>query len=267
MSRSSTLERRGTLALIAFLALAGSATGSRAATDPWSGTWVLDRGCSTLTGQSIEIERVRTGYHFDFGAVRFDIGDDGRFYPTVPGRSTSIRPVGPSTWLRIHRANGRDFERSILRVTPDQRSLVIDSDTVDPEGGVHRSQDVENRVGTGQGLAGTWRSRTAGINVPARIVLKVLDGGRIRIGAPEDRNYFIVTPDGPAAVNQGPRATSDARLTLRRVSARELRWTVTLAGRPFQDGIDTLSEAGDLIETSWMDKLPGEKQRAVYRRQ
>ena len=243
-----------------------SLSSAHAAASPWSGTWTLDRNRSVLTGQSIQIERVPSGYHFDFGAVKFDIGDDGKFYPTIPGRTTSIKPIGPLAWVRVHRSNGKDFERSILRISPDQQTLVIDSETVDPEGNTHKSQDVEQRVGAGEGLAGVCRSRTPGINVPMTVFLSVLDDGRIQIGTPEDGNFFVVTPNGPAAANQGPRATAGAKLLLRRISATEMRWTVMLGENPFQEGIDVLSATGELIETTWTEKFPRERQQAVYHR-
>lgn len=261
------MRRCCTLFAIAFLLQIGSTIASHAVTSPWSGTWKLDRSRSTLTGQSIRIQRIPTGYHFDFGAVSFDIGDDGAFYPTIAGRSTSIRSTGPMSWVRIHRANGKDFEHSTLRITPDQRTLIINSETAGPDGSVKWSQDVEQRVGKGNGLAGTWRSKTPGINVPATIFLKVMDAGQIRIGSPDEGNYFVLTPDGPAAANQGPRATPDATLKLRRISPNEMQWTALLAGKPFQEGIDVLTKDGDLLETTWTEKFPDEKQRAVYRRE
>lgn len=260
------MGRYRTMTAQTLLLLLAATTASRAATSPWSGTWTLDRARSSFTSETLRIGRVATGYHFDFGAVQFDIGDDGRFYPTVSGRTTSLRPVGPLEWVRVHRAKGRDFEHSTLRITPDQQTLTIDSETVEPGGGVHRSQDVEHRVGSGQDLAGTWRATTPGINVPTTIVLQRLADGRMRIDDPQDGNYFVAIPGGPPAVNQGPRAVSAARLVLRSLSPTEMRWTVELQGRPYQHAIDTLSAGGDLIETSWSEMSPGERQRAVYRR-
>ncbi len=234
--------------------------------DGWSGTWKLDRSRSTLVGTSFRITRIPAGYHFDFGAAQFDIGDDGAFYPTISGRVTSLRAVNDHEWARVHRVNGTDVDRSTLRITPDRKTLVIDTEAVTPGGLARKSHEVVERVGAGQGLAGTWRSTTRGVNVAEILSVRRLPDGRLQWGAPSDGNYFVVAPNGPPAVNQGPRAAGDATMSLRQVSPVEMRWTIMIADRPFMEGVDTLESDGHLVETSWTDQFPDEKQRAAYTR-
>ncbi len=140
----------------------------------WLGTWRLDRAHSQLVGTTIRIARIPTGYHFDFGAAAFDIGDDGRFYPTVSGRTTSLKAISDNKWRRIHRNNGREVDRSILTVSPDQQTLTIDTKAILPDGGEERSQDILQRVGDGRGLPGTWRSTKPGLDVAETITLTAL---------------------------------------------------------------------------------------------
>lgn len=246
------------------VALTASVRPASAAVSTWYGTWTLDRGRSQLTGTTLRIVRIPKGYHFDFGAVHFDVGDDGKFYPTVPGRATSLRAMSDHEWLRVHRDNGKDVDRSVLRVSPDERTLTIDTETVLPAGGVRRSKEVELRIGDGAGLAGTWRSAKAGINVADTITLSALSGGAIRWGSPEDGNYFVVVPDGSPSVNQGARAVASVKLAVRTVSPTEMRWTETIDGKPFMEGIDMLANDGSLVETTWADQFPAEIQKAVY---
>jgi hypothetical protein len=254
----------GMRSVLVAIALTVSARPAAAAAGTWYGTWTLDRGRSQLTGTTIRIVRIPNGYHFDFGAVRFDIGDDGKFYTTVPGRATSLRAVSDYEWVRIHRNNGKDVDRSVLRVSPDQRTLVIDTEAISPSGAVQRSRDIEQRIGEGHGLAGTWRSTKVGINVPEKITLSAASGGAILWGAPEDGNYFVVVPDGPPAVNVGPRAVASVKLAVRTASPTELRWTETIDGKPYMEGIDMLAKDGSLVETTWADQFPSEIQKAVY---
>jgi hypothetical protein len=261
MPLPSTFFVLGTIAILA------AAQPLHAAPNSWFGTWTLDRTRSHLTGTTIQIARTEHGYHFDFGAVMFDIGDDGAFYQTVPGRTTSLKALNDHEWLRIHRNQGKDVDRSTLRVSPDQNTLTIDTQAISPDGSTHTSQEVEQRIGSGEGLAGTWRTTEAGQNVPTTITLAALSGGRIQMGAPQDGNYFVVIPNGPPAANQGPRAVPDAGLILREPSPTELRWTETLGGKPFQEGIDKLEDDGSLLETSWYDHFPADRQRATYLRQ
>jgi hypothetical protein len=155
----------------------------------------------------------------------------------------------------------------VLTVSPDQQTLTIDTETTLPDGKVERSQDIEQRVGAGRGLAGTWRSANPGLDVADTIALTALADGRIRWAIPEDGNFFDVAPNGPPAINQGPRAVPTVKLAVQTVSPTEMRWTETIADKPFTYGIDILAADGSLIETTWTVQFPADKQKAVYRSQ
>ena len=247
------------------LLLVAAAPGS-SGLDRWSGMWKLDRSRSTLVGTSFRITRIPTGYHFDLGAAQFDIGDDGAFYPTVPGRVTSLRAISDHEWARVHRVNGTDVDRSTLRITSDQKALVIDTEAVTPDGRVRNSHELDERVGAGQGLAGTWRSTENGVNVAETLSLQRLSDTSLQWGAPSEGNYFVVDLNGSPAVNQGARAVSSVTMSLRQASSVELRWTVMIAAKPFMEGVDTRGSDGRLVETSWTSQFPDERQRAVYER-
>lgn len=252
---------RSALAASALLLVAAAPIPS--GSDGWSATWKLDRSRSTLVGTSFRIARIPNGYHFDLGAAQFDIPDDGAFHPTVPGRVTSLKVISDHEWARVHRWNGVDVDRSTLRITPDGKTLVIDTKAVTPNKGVH-STERDERVEAGRGLAGTWRSTQKGINIAETLRLQQLQDGRMQWGAPSDGNYFVVEPNGPPAVNQGPSSVNNVTMSLRRISPVEMRWTVMLAAKPFMEGVDTLGPDGRLVETSWTDQFPDERQRAVY---
>lgn len=169
----------------------------------WFGSWKLDRAQSQLVGASITIGRLPHGYHFDFGAVSFDVGDDGKDYRTVPSRTTSLKAVGSSQWLRVHKVDGKEVDHSVIKVTPDQQALLIHTVAHQPDGGTHVSDEQLQRVGAGLGLAGTWRSTVPGINVASTIGLSDAGAGQIRWQFPEDQQYFVALPGGRAAAYQG----------------------------------------------------------------
>jgi hypothetical protein len=233
----------------------------------WFGVWKLDRSLSHLTGSSITIGRVPHGYHFDFGAVSFNVGDDGKDYPTVPTRSTSIKAVGDRKWLRVHKVNGKEVDHGSLIVTPDGNTLLIHTVATDANGKTHESDEKDFRVGNGTGLAGTWRSTAAGVNVSETIELKDAGAGQICWAFPKDQQYYIVMPDGKPASYLGAHAVPSVTVLLRNVSANEMRWTESINGKPYTKGIDTVSADGArLNETTWPVMRPQDKQEAVYRR-
>lgn len=249
---------------VAALVLPGmaAATGLHPA---WFGVWKLDRAQSHLVGASITIGRITGGYHFDFGAVSFDVGDDGRDYPTVPSRTTSLKAVGKREWLRVHKIDGKEVDRSSIRVTADQQTLLIHTLTRKPGGAVQASDDRLQRVGAGVGLAGTWRGSVVGINVAQTIVLADAGAGKLRWQFPGDAQYFVATLDGAPAPYQGAHAVPGVTRRLHAISRLAMRWTEFVQGKPYQQGIDHLSTDGrTLSETTWFVAQPGERQEAVY---
>lgn len=234
----------------------------------WFGRWKLDRAQSHFTGPTITIVRIPLGYHFDFGATSFDIGDDGRDYPTVARRSTSMKAVSDHEWLRVHKVDGKEVDHSTLRITPDEKRLLIHTVAVGPDGATHVSDDTEVRVGEGTGLQGTWRSAVAGINVSEVIQLGDAGGGKIRWDFPKDGQFYVIAPNGAAAGYGGARAVPGVTVVLRAESARKMRWEESIDGKPYTDGEDVLSADGRrLTETTWPVKRPAEKQESVYVRE
>lgn len=244
-----------------------STTRTAAVSTGWFGVWTLDRSQSHFVGPSITISRVPAGYHFDFGAVSFDVGDDGRDFPTVPTRTTSIKPVGEREWLRVHKVNGKEVDHGTLTLTPDDRTMLIHTIATDGDGKTHTSDEAEIRMGAGAGLAGTWRSTTAGVNVSDPIVLTDAGGGKIRWEFPNDGQYYVIAPNGDPAGYEGSRAVPGVTVTLQTTAAHEMRWTEAINGKAYTQGLDVLSDDGRVLrETSWPVARPGDRQEAVYER-
>jgi hypothetical protein len=246
-------------------ALLGALIGPAAATPPPAsfspllGVWVIDRVASRLIGELIVIDPAPGGYRFDFGAVAFVLPEDGSFAPTVAGRSTSLKRTGPATWTRVHRIDGRDVDRSELRLSAGDRILTIATTTT---GGGTQVETLD-RVRPGRGLAGAWRSRQAGATVAPRLSFVAAPGGRIRW----EGDAYVAEPDGPPAANAGPTAVAGDTLQVKRTGPLRYDWIERIERRPYRLGQITVSaDARQLTETSWLAKFPGERQVAVYRR-
>ncbi len=253
-------------AVFGFIA-AGSGT-DFAAERSWFGTWVLNRAESHLVGPSITIALAPGGYRFDFGAVVFTVGSDGRDYATVSGRTTSLRQTGPREWFRVHKQNGREVDHSTLTVTADGSAMLIHTVATGPDGTTATHDERLDRVGTrGAGLEGTWRSTAAGVNVSRVMVWSDGGGGRIRREFPEEGQFSVGLPDGSVVPYGGPRAVPGVTVELRASSPSEMRWTEFVDAKPYTEGVDVLSAEGSrMTETSWPVARPADRQEAVYER-
>lgn len=256
------------LALLGFAALpAAFATGVAGGADghPWAGSWRLDRERSHFIGPAIKIEQSGNVYHFDFGAVAFDVAADGKDHVTVGPRTTSIKQTGPSRWYRVHKANGVEVDHSTLSVADPAGVMTIETVAKGSDGTSHTSTETLRRLSPGTGLAGTWRSDTAGINISERIDITPLPGGRLHWSLPDDGQFFDVTIDGPAVPLQGASSMAGLTMLVERVGS-ELHWTNFLNGKPWMRGIDRVQSDGrTLEETTWTPSWPGDRQVAMYR--
>lgn len=267
LTRKPRVDHRSHAFAILAIPMLLAATPAARLDSAWYGDWTLDRGRSQFMAPVLTIGRTLRGYHFDFGATSFDIGDDGRDYPTVPTRTTSLQPTAPGSWFRVHKVDGHVIDQSRLRVTADQRELIIDTTATDAAGTVRTFTERQQRVGRGQGLAGTWRSKTLGANVTTEIVLCGRPGGTVGRSYPREGQSYSAAPNGPPAPYLGPRAVPGVTVALGVLSRTKLRWTESIGVKPYTVAIDVLSPDGQrLTETSWPAARPSERQVAVYER-
>lgn len=231
----------------------------------WSGTWKLDRAHSQFVGPAITIGRTRNGYHFDFGAVAFDVPDDGKDHVTVPPRSTSIKQTAASQWYRVHKVNGAEVDHSVITVDESKSLMTIDTVALAPDGSKHMATETMRRIEPGKGLAGNWRSDSQGINVSTTIEIDVKKNGSVHWNLPDDKQFFDAVVDGPAVPLAGTGSMAGLTMIVQR-DKNGLRWTNFLNGKPWMYGIDTLApDHHTLQETTWTPSRPADKQVASYR--
>ena len=242
-------------------------TGPSNLSPQWFGTWQLDRSRSHLVGASITIGRIPHGYHFDFGAVSFNVSDDGRDTTTLGDRTTSIKPLTPNSWYRVHKVAGNEVDHSTLTLAGDSRTLHIHTIATALDGIPQASDESMTRIGPGAGLAGTWRSTNPGVNVTALITIEAAGSGRLTWIFPDQGQRYTVATDAVPVTEIGPGVPATATIAFRRVSDHELQWTERLRGQPFTEGIDRLAADGlTLEETTWPSHTPADRQVAVYTR-
>jgi hypothetical protein len=234
----------------------------------WVGTWKLDRTASHFVGFVVTIHRLPHSYRFDLGGTTIEVGDDGKDYVTVPTRSTSFKQIKANQWLRVHKINGKEIDSSVFTLSSDGRSFVIHTVATDDNGEKHESEETFRREGTGTGIDGSWRSDSAGVNIPERLEISASEGGGLRFNYPTDGLSFTTRLNGSPVSYSGAHAVPSVRVAVSSASPTELRRTDFLNGRPYQEGIDILSPDGQkLTEVSWYVSDPADRDEAVYRRQ
>lgn len=239
-----------------------------AAENPWFGTWKLNRDKSQFTGETQTLTKIPVGYHLDMGAVAFDIYEDGQDHVTFPNHTASLKSTGPNQWLRIVKTNGKETSRSIITLSEDGNTLSFKSTGTRADGSTYTSEMVDQRVGTGSGLAGTWKNTKESSNAVETVILSDAGNGKVKWDFPSSKGGYVSTPDGAPVPMTGPRATPGETVATTIVSPTELNYTEFMSGKPFVQGTDTLSPDGKVMtEVNWLVSQPTEKTTAVYEKQ
>jgi hypothetical protein len=239
-----------------------------AATNPWYGTWKINRDKSTLTGTSYTMTKTPKGYTFDYGSMKFEIGDDGKDYPTVAPETYSIKQTGNNEWLGITKTNGKETARDTMKVSSDGKTLVDKTTGTHADGTTYSSEEDDTRVGSGTGLAGTWKSAKVTSNSRGVQVLSDAGGGKMKWFFPTSQGGYVSALDGKPVTSFGPRSSPDQTIAVKQISTLEQKYTVYLKGKPFLEGTTKVSADGKVMnDTSWLVEKPAEKTTGIYEKQ
>lgn len=239
-----------------------------AATNPWFGTWKLNRGKSTLTGTTTKVVKNGNAYHFDMGAVKYDVFDDGQDHPTVPDHTTMLKSTGKNEWLQVDKVKGVEVSRAKMTLSNDGNTLTISGTGTRADGSTYKADTKVTRVGTGSGLAGTWKDVSENSSAGETVICSDAGNGKIKLAFVESKSEVVVGLDGVPAPQVGPRVPAGETWSVHKVSPTELKYTISMQGKPFVDGIETVSADGKVLkDVSWLVSQPTEKTTEIFDKQ
>ncbi len=236
-----------------------------AAENPWFGTWKLNRGKSNLTGSTYTIVKTGNVYHFDFGALKFDVADDGKDYPVVPTRTVSLKSTGKNEWLQVGKVNGVETSRTILKLSSDGKTESDVTTGTRADGSTYKSESTSERISGGPDLAGTWKDTKESSSASSIMVYSDGGPGKLKIEYPASKATILAPLDGKSVQETGPRAVPDSTYSYRQTSPTELKYIGYLKGKPYYEGIETVSPDGKTLkDVSWLVTKPNEKTTEIY---
>ena len=218
-------------------------------------------------------------FRIDDGSKAFILASGGKSTPELLQPAASVRTeVLTPTFLRyVEVIRGSPVERVEQRLSPDGTRLLGRRTSIGEDGREDGHDIVSLRVGSGKGLAGTWREqppahdavRERPSHTPRQpywiisqdaagiMTWRVVASGEVLKGAADGRRY-------PSA---GPRQPAGRSVSIRALGPRHLQFLIYDNGHLVTRTDETLSADGrrwtDLI---WTPAHPDEKDRLVYRR-
>jgi hypothetical protein len=236
-----------------------------AADSPWDGTWKLNQARSKMTGETETITRAGDMYTIQ-GPVDVKFACDGKDYPFLENRSNSCTGGG-HTFTITSKINGKVTSTSKHEISADEKMLTISTSGTRPDGTTYTSSETDVRVGSGTGLAGTWKDTKVSSSVPGMVMLKVHDGMLHweDVGYKDSSDAKLDGTPGPVS---GPTVPAGVTTTNKAEGHNKLVCTVMLNGKLLNTDIMTLSADGkSYTDVSWQAGKENEKRTYIYEKQ
>ena len=253
-----------TLATLA-LVFAASTAAPRA-TSPWDGTWKLDRAKSHLTGQTMTLSKAKTGkWRYSDGTISLEFALDGKPVHTIGEGTLAATADGDNALNIVTTTKGSETRQRVV-LSADGKTMTDHTTGTRPDGSKSEGTGTMERVGTGSGFAGTWKSTKTESSTSESFGLSVI-GDRIKWEWPAYKQSLDGKMDGSDIPVTGAAASAGTTFAIRKISATKLSYTARIGRKVLGKGTLELSADGKtLTDTSWTPAKPKEKASAVYMR-
>jgi hypothetical protein len=233
--------RRCSLIAIVVLAAAGTAF---AADSPWAGKWKMDASQSKLTGNTIQISSMgdELVYTAQGHTTKYKLG--GGPTKTWAGDETSWKKIDNSTYESHATANGVDLGTDTWTVSPDGKSLKLESKGTNPDGSSFNDAVEYARVGGTQGLTGSWKSTKANLNENRMYDIADKGPDELTWNIPEIKGVLDIKLDGKDYAPVGPTVPKGLTIALTKAGPHTLKMVEKMNGTVTYHSTMTVSADG-----------------------
>ena len=159
------------------------AVASLAAADaPYVGKWKLNMEKSDFGQTTITFAAAGGGFKTTAMGQSYTFMADGKDTPTPWGDTAAWKSTGAMSWETVYKTNGKVTNTDAIKLSPDGKTLTIDSKVMKADGTSSNDSTVYTRVSGGPGLAGTWKTAKTTSSAPdsMEIAAKGPDGVTLR---------------------------------------------------------------------------------------
>lgn len=216
-------------AAVAIVTLAAAGT-ALAADSPWAGTWKMDPSQSKLTGNTIHISH--TGDELVYSAAghvtKYKLGGDPT--KTWAGDETSWKKVDDNTYESHSTANGVDLGTNTWTISPDGKSMKLESKGTNPDGSSFDDSEEYARVSGSKGISGSWKSTKTNINEQRMYEISDKGPNELSWNIPEIKGVLNVKLDGKDYAPVGPTVPKGLTIALTKAGPRTLKMVEKMNG-------------------------------------
>jgi hypothetical protein len=253
--------------LLAFTCFALFSLTSFAAENPWVGNWKLDVSKSHFTGDTFSYSKAANGmmHYSDGSTISFDFGVDGKEYKSEFDRTTAWTGHGENAWDTVTKAKGITLYQSHYQISPDSKTLTIQTTGTKPDGSTFNDEAIYTRVTGTTGPVGKWRSTKVTISAPDAFHISSPSPGVLHWDIPSYKESVEGKPDGSDLTVTGPTVPPSLTIAFKSVSPTKMSYVLKDNGKPIGYGTQTLTAGGkSYTDVSWNPGKENEKQTGFY---
>jgi hypothetical protein len=249
---------------IAMLAAAGTAL----AENPWIGNWKLDPSQSKLTGDVIHFASATGGemtYTAEGHTSKFKM--DGQSYKSWSGADATWKKVDDTTFESHWTRNGTDLGTDTWTISPDGKSLTVESKGTHPDGSSFDDTAEYTRVAGKSGLDGSWKSTKTKVNEDRSMQMAANGDHGMLWTIPDEKATVSLQMDGKDYPAEGPTVPKGITLSLTPISSNSFKMMEKMNGMPLWHGTYTLSDDGKKMTVVGSPTKTNEPTTEVYLKQ
>lgn len=239
-----------------------------AADAPYVGKWKLnpaktDFGSTTITYAQLPASEMQCTV--DGQAFKFKM--DGKDYPDPFGDTAAWKSVDAHTWQTTWKVNGKVVSSDSVKVSPDDRTLTIESTGTKPNGEKMDDTSTYQRVSGGPGLTGKWKTQKFTSAAPALVEFVPSGSDGLTYKAADVDMTCAAKRDGKDYPCSGPTVGSGWTIAYSNFGPREFDASVKKDGKLLYKYAYSVSADGKTLTTSGGATATDEKITIVYDRQ
>jgi hypothetical protein len=228
-----------------------------AADSPFVGTWKLDRAKSSFTGDTFRYKALPGGkLAFAYGTgTHYTFACDGTSYATdIAAYTGTCAKTGPMAYAFTSSAYGKLTDKDAVTISADGKTYTDAGTHYQPDGKITHDTSTYTRVGSGTGIAGTWKTAKVSSSAPYGLSFTSTPAG-VEMINPDYKWKVVLKTDGSKAMLSGPTVPAGVYLVATADGPSTVHFKVKIGERTFSDNTLKVSDDGKTL--SWMSQAPG----------
>jgi hypothetical protein len=257
---------RSSLGLIALAVLTSGALAQAA--PPYAGRWKVNPDKSDFGQLTVLYEALAGGdYKATMDGVSYTFKADGKERPTPWGNTAAWKSINAATWEVVNKVNGKLFSTDTVKLSPDGKTLTIETKLIKASGETSSDRMTLQRVGAGTGLAGKWQAANMKSSSPGSIDISAKGTDGLLLKFVDQNGVCDAKFDGKDVPASGSLWPSGWTCSVTKSGDRAFDLVFKKEGKPMYKSTFTVSEDGKTLTETGGSVNTAEKIKVVYERQ